>query len=593
MKVQRYKILYFFIATIITIFIARIWINIAGNQYAFNTKIPALRGNIYDCKGRLLSTSEIVYTAYLDLRYLKSIAGNAYKRDPDFIKMLSNFGLKTSLESFDNNLIIKLGSFSNRDDIQKKVPVQYLRFVSVEPEERRIFISEYGLNFIVGKTEQRYGISGAEAFFDKILRPIRDGTTSITYSGFFGRKAKAIKIEPENGKDVVLSIDSFLQKDLYKLVNDYEKEKQATEVGIVVMESESGKLRVLLTTQSWPSYYMGYVEPGSTIKPILFSAALELGIVKPESTFYCPGYVQPIDGLSLKIKDLEKHRDINLYDGLVHSCNVVSILTVKKLVESYGQEKIYEILTAFGFGKETGLELPGEIPGKLSTPDKWYKADWAFLGIGQSIGVTPVQLVAAFNAVINDGIYVQPSIDEKKDTIKKRIISSSTSRIIKEMLRDVIDRGTGVNAKIEGIEIYGKTGTAQKSNKKEVTALFIGQAKLKKNYTILVWVDSPQMERLSSVVAAPLFKKVVEKLEKYISEEDKNNNNEDLVNLRGWSLEEVVKYAKENSLKLVFNNYGLYVTNYYFEITPEGTQLRVEMSEKFVLNGSNNNAKNK
>ncbi|MFN6991738.1 MAG: penicillin-binding transpeptidase domain-containing protein, partial [Fervidobacterium sp.] len=348
MKVQRYKILYFFIAIIITIFVAKIWLNIAGNQYAFNTKIPALRGNIYDFKGRLLATSEIVYTAYLDLRYLKSIAGNAYKRDPDFIKMLSNFGLKTSLESFDNSLIIKLGSFTNREDIQKKVPVQYLRFVSVEPEERRISISEYGLNFIVGKTEQRYGISGAEAFFDKILRPIRDGTTSITYSGFFGRKAETIKIEPENGKDVVLSIDSFLQKELYNLANDYEKEKQATEVGIIVMESESGKIRALLTTQSWPSYYMGYVEPGSTIKPILFSAALELGIVKQESMFYCPGYIQPIEGLSLTIKDLEKHGEINLYDGLVHSCNVVSIMTVKKIIESYGHEKLYEVLTAFG-----------------------------------------------------------------------------------------------------------------------------------------------------------------------------------------------------------------------------------------------------
>lgn len=568
---------------IIIFFVFKIWNNIVGNQYAFSTKIPALRGNIYDCKGRLLSTSEVVYTAYLDLRYLKSIAGNAYKRDPDFIKMLSNFGFNWSSERFENSFIVRLGSFPKREDIQKKVPIQYLKFVSIEPEERRVSISDYGLNFIVGKAEQRYGISGAEAFFDKILRPIRDGTTSFTYSGFFGRKTKTLKIDPENGKNVVLSIDSFLQKKLYELAESYQKEKQSTEVGIIVMESESGKIRVVFTTQSWPSFYMGYVEPGSTIKPILFSAALELGVVKQDTVFYCPGQIQPIDQSSLTIKDLEKHENINLYNGLVQSCNVAAILTTKRIIETTSQEKLYEIMTAFGFGKETGIELPGEVPGKLLPPDKWYKANWAFMAIGQSIGVTPIQLIAAFNAIVNDGIYVQPTIDEKNESVKKRIISSDTSKLVKEMLLDVVNKGTGINAKIDGKSIYGKTGTAQKINKKEVIALFVGQVRLDKNYTILVWIDSPQKERLSSVVAAPMFKKVVEEIEKYVAQEKEAVDGHSL-DIRGWSLERVVKYAKDNSLKLVMNSYGLYVSNFHFEETPEGTVLRVEMSEKPLLN---------
>lgn len=587
MNVYRYKLLFSVISVIILFFLFKIWINISANQYAFNSKIPAMRGNIYDSKGRLLATSELVYTAYLDLRYLKSIAGNAFKRDPDFIKMLSNFNVTYEPDDIDGKYLLRLGSFSKKEDIQKKVPAQYLKFLSVEPEERRVSISGFGLNFIIGKTEQRYGISGAEAFFDKILRPVRDGITSISYSGFIGNKTNTIKIEPENGKNVVLTIDSVLQKKLYNFAVKYQQEKEATEVGILIMESNTGKIRVALTTQSWPTYYMGYFEPGSTIKPIIFAAAIELGLAKPDTFYYCPGYVKPIDNLSLTIKDLEKHGDINLYDGLVHSCNVVSILTTKKIVESYGQERLYEILTSFGFGKQTGIELPGEVPGKLNTPDKWYKSDWAFMGIGQSIGVTPVQLLAAFNSIVNDGTYITPSFDEKKPITAKKILSKQTTDMVKQMLLDVVEKGTGVNAKIDGIRVLGKTGTAQKNGKKDVTTLFIGQVELDKKYTILVWVDSPQKEKLSSVVAAPFFKSVVLELQNYLSQEaDKDSTTNDS-NFVGWTLEQIYVYTRQNGIKLCINRYGLYVESYELKTTPEGTVLSVNLTESPVRNKTN------
>lgn len=587
MNVYRYKLLFTVTSILILFFLFKIWNNISANQYAFSSKIPALRGNIYDSKGRLLATSELVYTAYLDLRYLKSIAGNAFKRDPDFIKMLSNFNVTYEPDDIDGKYLLRLGSFSKKEDIQKKVPAQYLKFLSVEPEERRVSISGFGLNFIIGKTEQRYGISGAEAFFDKILRPVRDGITSISYSGFIGNKTNTIKIEPENGKNVVLTIDSVLQKKLYDFAVKYQQEKEATEVGILIMESNTGKIRVALTTQSWPTYYMGYFEPGSTIKPIIFAAAIELGLAKPDTRYYCPGYIKPIDNLSLTIKDLEKHGDINLYNGLVHSCNVVSILTTKKIVDSYGQERLYEILTSFGFGKQTGIELPGEVPGKLNLPDKWYKADWAFIGIGQSIGVSPIQLLAAFNSIVNDGIYVTPSFDEKKPVTAKKILSKQTTDMVKQMLLDVVEKGTGVNAKIDGIRVLGKTGTAQKNGKKDVTTLFVGQVELDRKYTILVWVDSPQKEKLSSVVAAPFFKSVVEELRSYISQESVENSTANHSNFVGWTLEQIYSYTKENGIKLCVNRYGLYVESYELKTTPEGTVLSVNLTESPVRNKTN------
>ncbi|MGB9693415.1 MAG: penicillin-binding transpeptidase domain-containing protein, partial [Fervidobacterium sp.] len=308
--------------------------------------------------------------------------------------------------------------------------------------------------------------------------------------------------------------------------------------------------------------------------------ALELGLVTTDTHFYCPGYIKPIDGLSLTIKDLEKHGDIDLYHGLVHSCNVVSILTTKKIVDTFGKEKLYEILSSFGFGKETGIELPGEIPGKLNPPDKWYLADWAFIGIGQSIGVTPLQLLAAFNSIVNNGVYVSPTLDDSKQVLSKRIISQATSQIVKNMLLDVVNIGTGINAKLDGVNIYGKTGTAQKNRKKDVTALFVGQVELDQKYSILVWVDSPQIEKLSSVVAAPFFKNVVQELMSYISESrsQKILNDTQNLNLRGWTIKQVYSLAQKNNLPVKIYNKGLYVDKYDFELTPEGTTLALWLS---------------
>ncbi|AMW33596.1 penicillin-binding protein 2 [Fervidobacterium islandicum] len=570
---HRYRLVLITISLFVAILLIKVYTNIYTNQYAVRSHIPALRGNIYDSRGRLLATSEVVYGVYLDLNYLRSFSGNAFKKSPDFLRLLNAFGVTEQLGEIDKRSILRLGVVGSRQEALKKIPTQFLRFVAIVPEERRISLSDFGLSAIIGKTDQRHGISGVEAYFDKILRPVRDGIISITYSGVFGKPLSSVKIDPENGKNVRITIDSELQRQLYTLAQEYKEKKQATEVGVLVMESNTGKVRAALTTQSWPTYYMGYIEPGSTIKPILFSAAIELGLVKPNTQYYCPGYVKPIEGLNLTIKDLEVHKDINLYDGLVHSCNVVSVLTTKSIVDSLGTEKLYEVFQSFGFGKETGIELQGEIPGKLNTPDKWYRADWAFMAIGQSIGVTPVQLLAAFNTIVNDGIYVSPTLDEGKEVTKKRVISKSTADVVKQMLRDVVERGTGINAKIDGIEIYGKTGTAQKNQKKDVTAVFVGQAVLDIPYTIMVWVDSPQTEKLSSVVAAPFFKEVVLTLKDY--QNHLSNSGKQIYttfpDITGWNISQLKELAESTNIALRINSTGLYVEKYSTSTTMDET----------------------
>ncbi len=557
---------------LVGLFALKIWDNVKGHRYAISTKQIALRGNIYDSKGRLIATSEVVYAAYLDVAFLKSVSSNAYKKDPDFLRMMGNFGVVDKLEDVEKVRFLKLGAFASREEIVRKIPVQYLKFVSIEPEEKRIALSGAGMDYIIGKTEARTGLSGIEAYFDKLLRPVRDGVTSVSYSGFIGGKFQKIEVPPQNGKNVQITIDSLLQKRLFDVASDFQKEKEASEVGVIVMETKTGRLRTAFTTQSWPTFYMGYFEPGSTVKPLVFAAALELGVVTPDTRFYCPGYVKPDPNLRVTIKDIEAHKDINLYDGLVHSCNVVTVETTRKLIERYGQEKLYEIYSAVGFGSPTGIELPGEVPGVLRPIEKWYKTDWAYLSIGQSVGTTPLQLLAAVNAIFNDGIYVTPTLDEKKKVSAKRLFSSGTVELVKSMLADVVERGTGINAKVEGLKIFGKTGTAQKPGKKDVTAIFVGSTTISDvQYSIIVWVDSPQKEKLSSVVAAPLFAKVVQILRDYSSSNvtkstvettiGENGENE-VTDLTGLNLQQVFEIAKRKGISVVLRGEGLYVKSF-------------------------------
>jgi len=557
---------------LVGLFALKIWDNVKGHRYAISTKQIALRGNIYDSKGRLIATSEVVYAAYLDVAFLKSVSSNAYKKDPDFLRMMGNFGVVDKLEDVEKVRFLKLGAFASREEIVRKIPVQYLKFVSIEPEEKRIALSGAGMDYIIGKTEARTGLSGIEAYFDKLLRPVRDGVTSVSYSGFIGGKFQKIEVPPQNGKNVQITIDSLLQKRLFDVASDFQKEKEASEVGVIVMETKTGRLRTAFTTQSWPTFYMGYFEPGSTVKPMVFAAALELGVVTPDTRFYCPGYVKPDPNLRVTIKDIEAHKDINLYDGLVHSCNVVTVETTRKLIERYGQEKLYEIYSAVGFGSPTGIELPGEVPGVLRPIEKWYKTDWAYLSIGQSVGTTPLQLLAAVNAIFNDGIYVTPTLDEKKKVSAKRLFSSGTVELVKSMLADVVERGTGINAKVEGLKIFGKTGTAQKPGKKDVTAIFVGSTTISDvPYSIIVWVDSPQKEKLSSVVAAPLFAKVVQILRDYSSSNvtkstvettiGENGENE-VTDLTGLNLQQVFEIAKRKGISVVLHGEGLYVKSF-------------------------------
>lgn len=554
-----YIFLFFLSLVLFVVLVKLISLNEFQNEKIFTTELPALRGSIFDCNNEILAMSYPYYEAYLDVNFLKSYFKPSYDID---IKILEkNFNIKLNL----NHPFIKIGESYDRDYLQNKIPTDLLPFVNIEIVEKRSSIKDFGFNNIIGIYRDGRGISGVEKYFDSFLNNKNNGKIQIKYSGYFSSKASISSyIPPKNGNSVKLTIDSRLQSALYNLAIA-EKEKYSSDsVGIILMETNTGKIKSLVTTRNWPDYVMGYIEPGSAIKPIFYSAALDLSVISDSATFMCNGFIKPDSSIDIKINDIHSHGLIDFYKAISESCNVAAVETSKLFVEKYDLEKLYDAFKTFGFGKKTGIEIPGEIEGVLKEPDDWSKIEWAYLPIGYSIGVTPVQLITAFNSIVNDGIYISPTIVENTKNKSFRIMTAETSTKIKKALKQVVEEGTGFLAKIPGLDLYGKTGTAEKKpGSKEYVMSFEGYFEYKnEQFTILIWVDNPKGYELSSFVSAPIFKDAVKTIIDTLNFKD--DKSIEIVpgvvpNLIGWNL-----YQLEN-IKNIFNlkikGTGLYVVN--------------------------------
>lgn len=563
MKNPRVIFLYFIFVILIFIEIVKLFeVNKIEENTIVYEKIPSLRGKIYGCNNQLLATSLPFYVAYFDVDFFKRLYNPSYDLD---IKLLeSRFNVKIDF----NKRFVKLGESFDINVLKQKIPVELRKFVNISINEKRLRLENFGLEQIIGIVRDGNGVNGVEKSFNEKLSKKQDGEINLKVSGGVTKEASIIQyIPPINGESIVLSIDTNIQKILYELAFDSKINYHAENVGIILMETKTGKIRALVTTNNWPDYFMGYIEPGSAMKPMFYSAALDLGVITEDSTFVCKGYIYPDSELDIKINDIHPHGLIDLKEAISESCNVAAVSTSKKIIEEYNYETLYNIFKTFGFGEQTGIELPNEIEGVLNSPDKWSKIEWAYLPIGYSIGVTPLQLITAFNSIFNDGILIKPTLIENGIPKKYRVMSTNTANKMKNFLKEVVENGTGIFAKIPGMDIYGKTGTSEIPGKEgSYIMTFEGNFSLNNiDYTALVWVTNPEGYSLSSYVAAPIFKQVVLKLKKYYSKDNRMIYvTPGLVpNIVGWNIRQV--FALEKYFKIKFVGKGLYVKKQFPE----------------------------
>jgi len=424
----------------------------------------------------------------------------------------------------------------------KKIRSRGLKGIIEVKEAKRYYPFGPLAGQLLGYTDiDNRGIEGVEFGFDDILR----GTPGweIVQVDARGRRIYGVdspSVAPQDGSDLVLTIcaeyQMVLEEEVARAVEDTRAEGG---VGII-MNPRTGEVLAMANVPTYdpndPGAYPAYVrrnravtdvyEPGSTFKIVAASAALELGIKSPEDSIFCENGAISVGGSVMR--DAHRYGWLTFREVIEHSSNIGVI----KIATELGPDVLYRYIRAFGFGGETGIELPGESKGIVRHPSKWSRRSLATISIGQEVSVTPLQLAAAYSAVANGGVLMRPQIVRavvRPDgrTVRefypqaiRRVISEETAGKLTEFLVGVVERGTGVKARIDGVPIAGKTGTAQKPDPNgggylpgKFVSSFVGfLPAYDPELLCLIVIDSPRGVYWGSEVAAPAFRRVISRI---------------------------------------------------------------------------------
>jgi cell division protein FtsI (penicillin-binding protein 3) len=354
-----------------------------------------------------------------------------------------------------------------------------------------------------------------------------------------GKPYEGYEIAAKPGQTVILTIDQTIQYQAEQALQAAVQQSRAKSGSVIVLDPRSGEILALAnaptfdpnrvsdakpeTRSNWA--LQNIYEPGSTFKVVAFSAALEKHLARVDERIDCQMGAITVAGRV--VHDHKRFGLLTIPEALAKSSNVAAI----KLGIRVGDQTMYDYIRRFGFGSKTGIELPGETNGILRRVDRWQPSSIGSIAIGQEVGVTPVQMVAAFGALANDGMRVAPHlIREVRDSggnvvyraqpEQRRVISAETAIALRGMLEGVTLHGTAKKAQLDGYSAAGKTGTAQKIDPKTRTysatkfvGSFVGFAPVSNpQVVIIVVIDEPAGAYHGGDVAAPVFRAVAEQV---------------------------------------------------------------------------------
>src|SRR5689334_19341926 len=354
-----------------------------------------------------------------------------------------------------------------------------------------------------------------------------------------GKPYQSYEIASKAGQTVVLTIDQSIQYQAEQALNEAVKNSHAKSGTVIVLDPRSGEILALANAPTFDPNNVAastadarsnwalqnIYEPGSTFKIVAFSAALEKKLARVDEKIDCQMGAITVAGRV--VHDHKKFGVLTLPEALAKSSNVAAI----KLGLRVGDQTMYDFIRSFGFGSKTGIELPGETNGILRKVERWQPSSIGSIAIGQEVGVTPVQMVAAFGALANDGMRVAPhlirevrnaegAVVYRAQPEQHRVISAETAIALRGMLEGVTLHGTAKKAQLDGYSAAGKTGTAQKIDPKTKTysstkfvGSFVGFAPVSNpQVVIIVVIDEPAGAYHGGDVAAPVFRTVAEQV---------------------------------------------------------------------------------
>ncbi len=515
-------------------------------------KIKALRGTIYDRNGTVLATNKSVCTI--------SVIHSQIKNPTKVIQVLSD-KLEIPRQIVQKRVEKNSSIEKIKANVDKKIADEIrnigLKGVMVDEDYKRTYPFDSLASKVIGFTGgDNQGILGLEAKYEKYLKGVEGKIlTTTTANGIEVDKEAERRVEPVPGYDLWLTLDANIQEYAEYAALKVMEEKQAKNVKVTIMNPQNGEIYAMVNVPEFNlnkpyEYNKGILEknnldwdslnekeknnllnemwrnatisdtyePGSTFKMVTATAAFEEKVLKVDDKFNCPGF-KIVEDRKIRCHKVGGHGQETFRDGIKNSCNPVFIEVGARV----GAEKMYKEYRKLGLFNKTGIDVPGEANSIMHNIKDIKPVELATMSFGQSIQITPLQLLVAASAIVNGGNIVIPhfayNVKDKEENIVKQFdysvksgaVSKETSETMKELLEAVVAEGSGKNAAIEGIRVGGKTATSEKLPRRtgKYISSFLGFAPANNPTLIgIILIDEPVGIYYGGTIAAPAIAKI-------------------------------------------------------------------------------------
>lgn len=577
----------------------------ATDQWTRDLAIVAPRGSIYDRTGSTLAVSYTTYNVYVRAREVTSPSKTA-----TLLSQALELDFSTVYQKVSNRKVSEVLIKMQVDGETAEIIYNYkLDGVYLAENSDRYYPNGNLLTQVLGFISvDNVGQTGVEAYYNDYLK----GSDGYSYvqSDLQGKEiggSLRYYYPASAGSNLTLTIDSKMQLIVEQTLEQIMEEQKAKGVAGMIMNAKTGEILALsnkpsfdlndvprddletLFDQSRVKLVTDIYEPGSTFKILTVAAALEAGVCSLDDTFYCPGY-RIIDGVRIRCWRTIGHGNQTLAEAFSNSCNCCFMDLALRL----GVDRFYEYMTKFGLGVKTGIDIAGEGSGMLMAKSLVKNVDLARMGFGHAVALTPIQLLTAVAGIINGGTYNQPRIlksvskdgettEFESTTRTQNLVSAQTSAIVNSLLEGAENK-TGKYTFVEGYNVGGKTGTAQKYSESggidqgKYISSFIGTYPADNpEYLVFVMVDEPGAGAYyGSIVAAPYGKIIFTELFDYLNEEKQDpsvvTEYVTMPNLVGLSLTDAAVELKKIGLYYELDGEGEYVTA---QLPPPNTSIQV------------------
>ena len=543
-------------------------------QQTQDTPIEAKRGAIYDRNGKELATSITCYTLWARPAQVKTQKGKTITAE-QIAAIASQIAQITGrdAETVQTNLtkstaLVRIASNLDKETADAVRALKLNGLELAEGTKRYYPLGNFASQLLGSVSADNTGRAGIELEYDQYL------------AGVSGRWKKNTDLlgnelvegaeeyhEAQDGYNVVLSLDEAIQYYVEKALEKGMEKTKAKRIMCLVMNPKTGEILGSATTPGYDpnepmdsknvpeaqaeayekmsadekqSYLISLwrnpvisdtYEPGSTFKLLTSSSALEEKVIDTHTTFQCAGSFT-VAGVRLHCWTRGSHGTQTIRQAIGNSCNPA----LAKVATLMGKQTFYKYLGLYGITEKTGVDYPGEAGSIMYALKDVGPVELVTIGYGQSISVTPIQLLTAVNAIGNDGVLLQPHyvkaltdsdgkvVKEFEPTIVRKVLSAKTAKEMRSIMQYVVDEGGGGNARIAGYRVGGKTGTANKIDAgtgkygKDYYSSFIGMAPMDDpQVSILVVVDSPRGSYYGSMVAAPIAKEILTDTLRYLN----------------------------------------------------------------------------